>query len=135
MDISERNFANPVYQAYLLLHAALVLAPLVAGIDKFLYILVDWDVFLNPYVAAVIPTSLFMKVVGVLEIGVALLIGWRPAAGAFVLALWMLGVIINLLVFPAYYDIVLRDFGIFLSTLSLSRLARFFEPGFARERS
>jgi hypothetical protein len=35
--------AEPARQAYQLLHFAFAVAPIIAGVDKFLHVLVNWD--------------------------------------------------------------------------------------------
>lgn len=65
--------------------------------------------------------------VGVIEMIAGLIVAFRPRIGGYIVALWLWGIIINLLLVPGYYDIVLRDFGLSLGALSLARLARQFE--------
>jgi hypothetical protein len=70
-----------------------------------------------------------MYVVGVIEIVAGLLVAAWPRVGAPVVALWLLGIIVNLLLIPGYYDIALRDFGLLLAALALSRLATAYGTG------
>lgn len=120
---------GPGYQAYLILYAAFIAAPLIAGADKFAHLLVNWDQYLAPSVAGVLPIGAhpFMLIVGVVEIVAALLVAAKPRFGAYVVALWLWGIIVNLLLIPGYYDIALRDFGLSLGALALGRLAAQFE--------
>jgi len=118
---------SPAYQAYLILHTAFVVAPLIAGIDKFFHFLVNWDQYLSPIVARVVPAHTFMLGVGVIEIVAALLVAFMPALGAAVVGAWLIGIVINLLSIPAYFDIALRDFGLALGAFALSRLATEYE--------
>lgn len=125
--ISSRR-AQGAYQAYWLLYIALIVAPIVAGLDKFTHLLVDWDQYLAPAVAGMLPVHghVFMQMVGVIEIVAGLLVAWRPAIGGYVVAVWLWGIILNLLLGRGYYDIALRDLGLSLGALALARLGSVF---------
>ena len=86
---------SPVYQAYRLLHVAFVVAPIVAGLDKFFRILVDWDQYLAPIVPRVLGGHghQFMLAVGVIEIVAGLGVLLKPKIFAYVVAAWLLGII------------------------------------------
>jgi hypothetical protein len=120
---------TPAYQAYQILHVAFVIAPLIAGADKFFHFLVNWDQYLSPMVTRTLPISAhtFMQGVGVIEIVAALLVAVAPAVGGWVVGVWLLGIVVNLLTIPAYFDIALRDFGLALGAFALARLAREFD--------
>ena len=124
---------RPAYQAYQLLYLGFIVAPLVAGLDKFTQVLTDWDKYLAPIVAGLLPFSAhtFMLFVGIVEIGAAVLVAVRPRIGAYVVAAWLAGIIINLLLIPAYLDVALRDFGLMLGALALARLSQEFAEGAA----
>ena len=121
---------NPAYQAYLLLRIGFVVAPLLFGLDKFFNILVDWDKYLAPVLNDIIPGNAHqaMLAVGVIEIVAGLVVALRPRFGGYLVAAWLAGIIVNLLIIPGHYDIALRDFGLLLGALSLARLATAFEP-------
>ena len=116
---------NPTYQAYQILHGAFVVAPVIAGLDKFAHLLTNWDQYLAPQFARLSPFSAHatMLVVGVIEVIAGLLVAIRPRVGAYVVAAWLLGIIANLLFLGRYYDIALRDFGLFLGS-ALGRLSQ-----------
>lgn len=116
---------DPAYQAYVILYAAFIVAPLIAGADKFLQLLVNWDQYLAPLIARILPVEphTFMLAVGVVEIVAAILVAIKPSVGGYVVAAWLWGIIVNLLLVPGYYDIALRDFGLSLGALALARLA------------
>ncbi|MGH9024985.1 MAG: hypothetical protein ACRDWD_02555, partial [Acidimicrobiia bacterium] len=59
------------------------------------------------------------------EIAAGVLVAVAPRLGAYVVAAWLAGIIVNLLTVdpPTYYDIALRDFGLMLGALTLGRLA------------
>jgi hypothetical protein len=121
-------YARPAYQAFLMLYAGFTALPILAGLDKFAHVLVNWDLYLAPRVAELLPVSghNFMLAVGVIEIAAGVLVFAWPRVGALVVALWLWGIIVNLLLVPGYYDIALRDFGLSLGALALFRLAREF---------
>jgi hypothetical protein len=118
-------YTRPAYQAFLILYAGFAALPVLAGADKFLHLLVNWDQYLAPRIADLLPVSghTFMLAVGVIEIAAGLLVALWPRVGAVVVALWLWGIILNLLVAGGYYDIALRDFGLSLGALALARLA------------
>jgi hypothetical protein len=113
------------YPAYKILHVGFVVLPLVAGLDKFFHLLVNWDMYLAPRVASLLPFSAhtFMLIAGVVEVVAGLLVAVKPRIGGFVVAAWLWGIIVNLLLVPGYYDIALRDFGLSLGALALGILA------------
>ena len=112
-------------QAFRILHVGFVVAPILAGLDKFLEVLVDWDRYLAPAVTDILPVSghTLMLAVGVVEIAAGVLVALRPRIGAYVVAVWLWVIIVNLLVAGDYFDIALRDFGLSLGALALARLA------------
>ena len=116
---------SPAYQAYQILHVAFIVAPVIAGIDKFTHLLTDWDKYLAPSVARMMPVDghTFMLAVGVIEVIAGLLVAVIPRIGAYVVALWLWAIIVNLFMLGGYYDIVLRDFGLSLGALALGRLS------------
>ena len=116
---------SPSYQAYQLLYIAFIAAPLIAGVDKFFHFLVNWDMYLSPMVAAMLPVQphTFMLAVGVVEIAAGLLVAVMPVVGGMVVGIWLCGIILNLLSIPGYFDIALRDLGLALGAFALSRLA------------
>src|ERR1041384_1233941 len=101
-------------QAFQILRFGFTAAPILAGADKFLHLLVDWDKYLSPMATNILGdhSHQFMMLVGVIEIvaGIGVLI--KPRVFAYVVAVWLLGIIINLLSIPGYYDIALRDLGL-----------------------
>lgn len=122
---------NPTYQAYQLLHIAFTVAPILAGIDKFFHLLVNWDNYLCPLVNNILGGHghTFMLVAGVIEIVAGIGVALWPKVFSYVVAAWLLGIIINLLLIPAsnpmpHYDVALRDLGLCLAALALGRLSR-----------
>lgn len=123
---SVENLRNPAFQAFQLLHIGFTIAPILFGLDKFLHLMVDWTQYLAPVFARIVPAGPFMLFVGVVEIVAGLLVFFKPRIGAYVVALWLLGIIVNLLLIPGYYDVALRDFGLLLGALALGRLSELF---------
>ena len=120
---------SPAYQAYQILQVAFVVAPLLAGADKFFHFLVNWDQYLSPLVTQRLPVSghTFMLGVGVIEMVAGLLVAFVPAIGGLVVGAWLCGIILNLLSIPGYYDVALRDLGLALGAFALARLATEFD--------
>src|SRR4051812_40576174 len=113
------------HQAYLLLRTVFTVAPILFGLDKFTNIMVDWTTYLAPLATQIVPVEprQFMYAVGVVEILAGLVVAWRPRIGSLVVAAWLAGIIVNLLLVPGFYDVALRDFGLLAGALALNRLA------------
>jgi hypothetical protein len=107
------------------LHVAFVIAPVIAGLDKFLMLLADWSRYLSPTYAALSPFGPMqtMYVVGVVEVVAGLIVAIKPRIGAYVVAAWLALIILNLALLGNYWDIALRDFGLMLGAIALGRLA------------
>jgi hypothetical protein len=126
------------YQAFQMLRLAFAVAPIAFGLDKFFNVLVDWPIYLAPWINDIAPGSAqdFMYVVGAVEILAGVLVAIKPRLGAPVVAGWLAGIILNLLTVPGYYDVALRDFGLLLGALTLARLALAYDrPGLGDARS
>jgi uncharacterized membrane protein YphA (DoxX/SURF4 family) len=117
---------DPTFQAFALLRTVFTVAPILFGLDKFFNILTDWTQYLAPWINDIVPGSATtaMEIVGVIEVAAGILVALAPRIGAYVVALWLLGIIVNLLSLPGYYDVALRDFGLFVAALALGRLAQ-----------
>jgi uncharacterized membrane protein YphA (DoxX/SURF4 family) len=87
------------------------LVPIIAGADKFMHLLTDWDKYLAPQIAAVLPFSpqAFMIIVGIIEIIAGVLVLFKPKIGALIVSLWLVGIAINLLLTGQYFDVAVRD--------------------------
>ena len=120
--------SSPAYQAYRILHFGLVVAPILAGLDKFFHLLVNWDQYVPRVVANIspIPPHTLMLVVGVIEIVAGIGVAIKPRIFAYVVAAWLAVIIINLLLIPGYFDVALRDFGLLLAALALAALSQQF---------
>src|SRR5437870_8262741 len=130
IDVIRTDWHNPVFQAFWLLRIGFTVAPILFGADKFAHVLVNWDKYLAPRIVDHIPWTAHqaMYAVGAIEIVAGLVVLLRPRFGGYLVAAWLAGIIVNLLLIPAYYDIALRDFGLLLGALTLARLAAVFDP-------
>lgn len=121
---------RPGREALLILRTAFTVAPILFGLDKFTDVMTNWAHYLAPAFDRLIPGSAHqaMLAVGVVEVLAGLLVAWRPRIGGYVVALWLAGIIVDLLVLGGNLDIALRDFGLLLAALALARLA----PAYSR---
>jgi hypothetical protein len=122
---SGTNDTEGGHQAFLLLRTVFTVAPILFGLDKFFNIMTNWEQYLAPWVNALVPGTAHqdMLMVGVVEIIAGIVVALRPAIGGYVVAAWLLGIIVNLLSIGGYGDIALRDFGLFVAAVALARLA------------
>lgn len=116
---------SPSYQAFQILHIAFVVAPIAAGADKFFHILANWDMYCLPAIPRMIGLSVhsFMLMVGVIEIIAGAIVAVAPRIGSWIVAAWLAGIIMNLLMLGSFFDIALRDFGLLLGSVALARLS------------
>lgn len=112
-------------EAFTILRLGFVVAPIVAGLDKFTHLLVDWNQYLSPFANKLVGGNgdIFMYAVGVIEIIAGIGIALRPRLFGYVIFGWLWGIIINLLMIPGYFDVVLRDVGLSLAALALAKLS------------
>lgn|SRR5690625_3274950 len=113
-------------RAFVLLRTVFTIAPIVFGIDKFAGVLTDdWERYLAPWINDIVPGSAHdaMLIVGVIEIVAGIVVAVRPRFGGYLVAAWLLGIIVNLLSVGGYADIALRDFGLLVGALALAGLA------------
>ena len=126
--------AEPGYQAFLMLRIAFTVAPILFGIDKFANVMVHWPKYLAPWINDIVPGTAqqAMYAIGVIEIVAGIVVLLKPRYGAFLVAGWLGGIIVNLLTYSGFYDIALRDFGLMLGALTLARLAMAYDPPLRR---
>ena|SRR5437588_4948445 len=125
MENSTEPSGAAANQAFQILRFGFTVAPILAGLDKFLDLMADWDKYLSPTANNVLGGHghQFMMLVGVIEIIAGIGVFVKPRVFAYIVAVWLLLIIINLLTIPAYYDIALRDLGLALGALALGRLS------------
>ena len=133
-DSGRADWRDPRYQAFALLRIGLAVAPIAFGLDKFFNLMVEWPTYLAPWINGIVPGTgqQFMYLVGVTEIVAGLLVALKPRYGAYVVAAWLGGIVVNLLTHSGFYDIALRDFGLILAALTLARLATTYDPPLRR---
>ena len=126
---STRLRTDAAFQAFTLLRIGFTVAPILFGLDKFANVMVNWSVYLAPWINDILPGSAddAMYAIGVIEIVAGLAVALRPRYGALLVAAWLGGIIVNLLTYSGYYDIALRDFGLMLGALTLARLATVYD--------
>lgn len=120
---------DPAYSAYLALRTVFTIAPIVMGLDKFFNLLTHphhWNMYLAGWINDLVPGTAdqCMYLVGIVEIAAGVLVAVVPRFGAWVVAAWLIGIIIDLVTGPGFYDIALRDFGLFVGAVALARLAQ-----------
>jgi hypothetical protein len=128
---------DPTFQAYTLLRVVFTVAPIVFGLDKFFNLLTyrtpptpgvhpHWSMYLAGWIHNLVPGSAdqCMYIVGVIEVAAGVLVAVAPRIGAWVVAAWLAGIIVDLLTVSGYYDIALRDFGLLVGAVALARLAQ-----------
>ncbi len=127
---AKTDWRDPRYQAFALMRLTFTIAPIAFGLDKFFNIMVHWPNYLAPWINNIMPGTgqQFMYVVGATEILAGVTVAIKPRHGAYVVAGWLAGIIINLLTYSGFYDIALRDFGLMLGALTLARLASIYDP-------
>src|SRR3954463_11302197 len=106
---------DPSRQAFLLLRTVFTVAPIVFGLDKFANVLTDWPQYLAPWIDHLVPGTAHaaMYAGGVVEVGAGVVVAVLPRWGSLLVAAWLAGIIVNLLTLPGFYDVALRDFGLF----------------------
>jgi hypothetical protein len=126
---TETRVTSPAGQAYQILRLGFTVAPILAGLDKFFNLLVDWEKYLPSFVGRLTGghTHELMLAVGVIEIAAGLGVWLKPRVFAYVVSAWLLLIVANLLMIPGYFDVALRDFGLSLGALALARLSREFD--------
>ena len=111
---------------YWALRIAFGLGPLLAGLDKFTNILVNWEKYLNPLVQRMLPISAmtFMRGIGVIEaiVGLAILLGATRTFG-YIAMIWLFAIAANLVSMGTYYDIAVRDILLGIGAYSLARVS------------
>lgn len=128
-SVTHRDTSDPAYQAFFVLRAAFVVAPILFGLDKFTNLMTEWDRYLAPALSNPLPFTAHqqMYVVGVIEVIAGLVVLLRPRLGAAVVTVSLAGIIVNLLLLANFYDVALRDFGLLLAAVALQRLSTRFD--------
>ena len=122
--VSHHWVGHPDAQAFWILRVGFTVAPIIAGIDKFSDKLVNWDQYLAPWIVRIVGNAHgFMMFAGVVEIIAGIGVAIWPRVFGWIVGAWLLGIIVNLVTYPGFYDIALRDLGLMLAAIALARLA------------
>jgi hypothetical protein len=121
---------EPAFQAFAILRFGYAALAILAGADKFFHTLADWNQYLAPVIFSLIRGHVrgFMDLVGLVEMAAGVLVAVRPRWGSAVVGLWLVGIIVNLLLIPAFFDIVLHDCGLAVGALAFFRLSQQYDP-------
>jgi len=133
--VLDRARREPAFAAFWILRVGFVVLPLWMGLDKFVKVLnPDWPAYLASWIVDLLPFSAqtAMYVVGVVEMIAGLMVALKPRYAAYVVALWLAGIIVDLLTVSGFYDIALRDFGLLLAALVLALLASVYDAPLRR---
>ena len=131
-----REFDDRLNASWWILRIGLGVGPIIAGVDKYFNRLTDWTMYLSPLATKVIPVnpSTFMHVVGAVEIAAGLLVLSRwTRIGGYIVALWLVGIVGNLLSAGMFYDLAMRDVEIAAAAFVLSQLTAVREEAEGRE--
>jgi uncharacterized membrane protein YphA (DoxX/SURF4 family) len=135
VELEASRWHDPRFQAFWTMRLGYTVLPLAMGIDKFFNAMVSWPKYLADWISTdVLPGTpqQIMYGVGVVEIVAGILVFLKPRYAAYIVAAWLLGIVINLWSYGEWWDISVRDFGLMLGALALGRLARVYDPPFGR---
>ncbi|MEO5581147.1 MAG: hypothetical protein ABIR66_00530 [Saprospiraceae bacterium] len=121
------NSIQTVKPVFKILHITFIVLPIVAGLDKFTNILTDWEIYLNPGIAEILPVSphTFMIIVGIIEILAGILVIMKPKIGGIVVAAWLTLIALTLITSGKFLDLAVRDLVMAISAYSMSKMAKF----------
>lgn len=120
-----QKFDARINLAWWVLRIGFGVGPIIAGLDKFFNVIVNWEMYLSPLATKVVPLSpaTFMHIVGVVEIiaGLVVLSRWTKI-GSYVVSLWLIGIVANLLTTGMFYDLAMRDVELAISAFALAQI-------------
>ena len=136
LERARPSWRDARYQAFVLMRLTFTVAPIAFGLDKFWNQMVYWPKYLAPWINDIAPGSGqdLMYFVGAVEIVAGIVVFLKPRYGAYLVASWLAGIVINLFSYPGWYDVAVRDFGLMLAALTLARLASVYDPPLRRAR-
>ena len=120
------NSNDIVRSVWMVLRFTFGIVPIVAGLDKFTDLLTNWDMYLHPGIASMLPFSvhLFMQIVGVIEVVAGIIVLAKPAAGGYIVMAWLICIALTLLASGKYLDVAVRDLVMAIGALSMARLSK-----------
>jgi len=115
-----------IYSVFTIMKFTYGIVPIVAGLDKFTNVLVNWEQYLNPTITASLPFSphTFMMIVGVIEIVAGLIVLSKPAIGSYIVMAWLTLIAFSLIASKEYFDVAVRDLVMAIGAFSLAQIAR-----------
>jgi len=124
--MTQQNQQTALSGVFNLLKFTFVIVPIVAGADKFVDLLTNWDLYLNPGLASILPfsTHTFMMIVGVIEIIAGLIVLKKPQIGGFIVAAWLTLIALTLLAGLQYLDVAVRDLVMAIAAFSMARISK-----------
>ena len=124
MEITSSN--QVVRSVWMVLRITFGIVPIVAGIDKFTDLLVNWDMYLHPGIASMLPFSphVFMQIVGVIVIIAGLIVLAKPSVGGWIVMAWLICIALTLIASGKFLDVAVRDIVMSIGAMSLARLSR-----------
>lgn len=124
--MERRNTNDTVHSVWTILRITFGIVPIVAGLDKFTDLLTNWDMYLHPGIASMLPFSVhtFMQIVGVIEIVAGIIVLAKPSIGGWIVMAWLICIALQLLASGKYFDIAVRDLVMSIGAMSLARLSR-----------
>lgn len=125
MEANESS-SRTLYSVFTLMKLTFGIVPIVAGLDKFTNILVQWDQYLHPALTDILPfaPATFMMIVGVIEIIAGIVVLIRPKTGGLIVAVWLVLIALSLITAGHYLDVAVRDLVMAVGAFSLARLAK-----------
>lgn len=120
----EVNQYKIVRSVWMLMRATYGILLMVAGLDKFTDVLSNWDAYLNPSIANMLPVEKhsFMLIVGVIEIIAGLLVFIKPVFGGYLAMVWLVLIALTLVAWGHYLDVAVRDVVMAIGAFSMARL-------------
>ena len=124
--MEEKNAQQLLAQTFRLLKFTFGIVPVVAGADKFTNLLTNWEQYINPAIASLLPfsTAVFMMIVGVGEIAAGIIVLRKPETGGYIVAIWLTVIALTLLAGPDHLDVAVRDLVMAISAFAMARIAK-----------
>lgn len=113
-------------QTFNLLKFTFGIVPIVAGADKFANVLTNWEQYINPSIASMLPfsASVFMMIVGVIEIVAGIIVLKKTEIGGYIVAAWLTLIALTLLIGFNHVDVAVRDLVMAISAFSMARISK-----------
>lgn len=124
--MESNNSQQTLKQTFNLLKYTFVIVPIVAGADKFTNLLTHWEQYVNPSIAGILPfsSSVFMMIVGIIEIAAGIIVLKKSEIGGYIVAGWLTVVALTLLIDFNYVDVAVRDLVMAISAFSMARISK-----------